>query len=146
MIKQCEFTPGELVLVRDVDGAVWCPDLFIYHGCGTTYQYRCARGSFAYCIKFDENLVNTSAAPAERNTEEKSPQNTEESSPLHPQHYSRWKIEPWDFIAANKLDFLTGNVIKYVMRHDGKNGLEDLQKARVYLDKLISEARKNANR
>lgn len=60
------------------------------------------------------------------------------SSPYSPHHYSRWKIEPWDFILANNLDFMRGNVIKYLMRFDAKNGLEDLLKAKVYLDKFIS--------
>lgn len=58
-------------------------------------------------------------------------------SPCNPRHYSRWAIEPWDFIAKNNLDFMRGNVIKYLMRHDMKNGLEDLLKARVYLDRII---------
>ena len=62
-------------------------------------------------------------------------------TPTSPSYYSRFKIQPLDFIAANNLDFLTGNVIKYVMRHDAKNGLEDLQKARVYLDRLIQRAK-----
>lgn len=56
-----------------------------------------------------------------------------------PNHYSRWKIEPLDFIMANDLDFLRGNIIKYIMRYDAKNGVEDLKKARVYLDKLIEK-------
>ncbi len=60
---------------------------------------------------------------------------------LSPEHYSRWAIEPWDFIQANHLDFFRGNIIKYIMRFDHKNGLEDLMKARVYLDKMISQAR-----
>lgn len=60
------------------------------------------------------------------------------STPTNPDHYSRWKIQPWDFISQNNLDFIRGNIIKYIMRYDAKNGLEDLKKARVYLDKLIS--------
>lgn len=31
-----------------------------------------------------------------------------------------------------------GNVIKYILRHTKKNGVEDLLKARWYLDRLIS--------
>ena len=34
-------------------------------------------------------------------------------------------------------DFAYGNVIKYVLRYRDKNGIEDLRKARVYLDWLI---------
>lgn len=56
-----------------------------------------------------------------------------------PGHYTKWTIEPKDFIMANKLDFPTGNVIKYVMRHATKNGREDLEKAKEYLDWLIQE-------
>lgn len=56
-----------------------------------------------------------------------------------PPYYSRWKIQPLEFIAANDLDFLTGNIIKYIMRHSGKNGLEDLEKAKVYLERLIKQ-------
>lgn len=56
---------------------------------------------------------------------------------FRPAHYARWAIEPITFISANNLDFLTGNVIKYVMRHDAKNGLEDLRKAARYLEILI---------
>lgn len=63
------------------------------------------------------------------------------STPTSPTYYSRFKIQPLDFIAANKLDFLTGNVIKYVMRHDAKNGLEDLEKAKVYLERLIKQTK-----
>lgn len=63
------------------------------------------------------------------------------STPTSPAYYSRFKIQPLDFIAANKLDFLTGNIIKYVMRHDTKNGLEDLEKAKVYLERLIKQVK-----
>lgn len=56
-----------------------------------------------------------------------------------PPHYTRFAIEPIVFITRNKLEFWQGNVIKYVMRHDAKNGLQDLKKARRYLDVKIRE-------
>ena len=56
-----------------------------------------------------------------------------------PKHYARWKIEPIHFIEENGLPFWMGNIIKYVMRHDAKNGLEDLKKARRYLDMKIAQ-------
>lgn len=43
-------------------------------------------------------------------------------------HY-KMAIEPWDFIFANKLDFDSGNVVKYISRHKKKNGAEDVKKA-----------------
>ena len=56
-----------------------------------------------------------------------------------PTHYTRWKIQPIDFITANNIDFLRGNIIKYILRYDAKNGLEDLKKAEAYLAKLIAK-------
>ena len=57
----------------------------------------------------------------------------------HPKHYSIWKIEPIKFILENEIPYAEGNVIKYVMRWKYKNGLEDLHKAREYLDILIKD-------
>ena len=51
-------------------------------------------------------------------------------------HYLR-AIQPWDFIAANGIGFFEGNIIKYVTRWRDKAGVDDLKKARHYLDKLI---------
>lgn len=60
-------------------------------------------------------------------------------SELSPAHYSRWKIQPIEFIRANKLGFAEANIIKYVLRHDAKNGLEDLKKAKQYLEWMIED-------
>ena len=54
-------------------------------------------------------------------------------------HYTRLAIEPWEYIRANKLDFFEGNVIKYISRWRHKNGLEDLLKAKVYIEELIRQ-------
>ena len=53
---------------------------------------------------------------------------------ISPSHYTRWAIQPLDFI----LDFLRGNIIKYILRFDAKDGLQDLEKARTYLERLIA--------
>jgi hypothetical protein len=52
-------------------------------------------------------------------------------------HYATKAIQPWDYIIANNLGYLEGNVVKYVSRWKDKGGVEDLKKARHYLDKLI---------
>jgi hypothetical protein len=44
-------------------------------------------------------------------------------------HYKSLKIQPVEFITANKLSFLEGCVIKRVCRHRAKNGAEDIRKA-----------------
>ena len=58
----------------------------------------------------------------------------------HPNHYNKG-IEVIKFIESWKMDFSTGNVIKYVTRAPFKGKyLEDLKKARFYLDRLIKRA------
>jgi hypothetical protein len=58
-----------------------------------------------------------------------------------PSHYQRGEIEVWDFIADQNLDYFTGNVIKYLCRaghKDRETELDDLQKAKVYIEKRIA--------
>jgi len=63
----------------------------------------------------------------------------------NPEHYcAGFQIEPLDYILKNGLDFLEGNIIKYISRYDMKGGVKDLNKAKFYLEKLIErETRKN---
>jgi len=53
-------------------------------------------------------------------------------------HYKDNRIQVWDAIHDWNLGYFSGNVVKYVARHTKKGGLEDLKKARHYLDKLIA--------
>ena len=64
----------------------------------------------------------------------------------HPAHYTSGKIETIDFIEDKELNFNLGNVVKYVSRAGRKKSqgrsleskaLEDLKKARFYLDREI---------
>lgn len=52
-------------------------------------------------------------------------------------HYTTLDIQPWEVIERNKLGFFEGNALKYILRFRAKGGVEDLEKARHYLDKLI---------
>lgn len=52
-------------------------------------------------------------------------------------HYKDFKIQPVEFIHANKLDFCEGNAIKYICRHRKKNGKQDLEKAKHYIELLL---------
>lgn len=47
------------------------------------------------------------------------------------------KTEHWDIVAQHDLDYFQGQITKYVMRWKKKNGLQDLEKARHFLDKYI---------
>ena len=52
-------------------------------------------------------------------------------------HYKDFKIQPIEFITANKLSFIQGNVIKYICRYNKKNGKEDIDKAIHYCEMII---------
>lgn len=52
-------------------------------------------------------------------------------------HYKTFVIQPVEFIHKNNIPFIEGNIIKYVLRHRSKNGIEDLKKAKHYIDLLI---------
>ena len=52
-------------------------------------------------------------------------------------HYITKPIQPWDYIIANGMGYLEGNIIKYISRYKEKGGLDDLIKASHYLEKLI---------
>ena len=60
----------------------------------------------------------------------------------HPNHYNKGKIEVWDFIADQNLNFFEGNIVKYITRWHDKNGLEDLLKVKEYIDKYIEVIKK----
>jgi hypothetical protein len=52
-------------------------------------------------------------------------------------HYSKYAIQPTEYIIKNKLNFCEGNVVKYVTRWRDKGGVDDLKKAKHYIDMLI---------
>ena len=56
---------------------------------------------------------------------------------IKPDHYGGSEIDVISFCQTNNLDFMQGNVIKYVFRYKNKNGLEDLEKAKEYIDRMI---------
>ena len=61
----------------------------------------------------------------------------------NPKHYDKvgFAIQPIEYITKNELDFLEGNVIKYVSRYQHKGGVNDLLKARTYIEFLITRER-----
>jgi len=52
-------------------------------------------------------------------------------------HYRNKSVQPWDYIAANNLNYFEGCIVKYVSRWQEKGGVSDLKKAAHYLQKLI---------
>lgn len=60
-------------------------------------------------------------------------------------HYKDKAIQPIEYIHANNLGFCEGNVIKYVTRWKDKNGLDDLLKAKHYIELLIELETRHEN-
>lgn len=58
-------------------------------------------------------------------------------------HYKKLKIQPREYIMANSISYMEGNVIKYVSRWRDKGGIEDLKKAKHYLEILIENENEN---
>jgi len=54
-------------------------------------------------------------------------------------HYKDCAIQPVDYIVKNNLDFLEGNVVKYITRHKTKNGIEDIRKVIHYAELILEK-------
>lgn len=133
-------------------------------GCGKTFVHKKekAQGRWPkYCPEFlpkyskvpkkkgvDVTLENMAAKRKEvdltlanmvaKTLEEPEVKVVEEDVINHPSHYTRGKIEVIDFIEDQQLPYHLGNVIKYIARAGYKGDkLEDLKKARWYLDRYI---------
>ena len=65
--------------------------------------------------------------------------NNKEKDNIKPDHYGNSEIDVIRFCQANNLDFMQGNVIKYVFRYKNKNGLEDLEKAKEFINRMIED-------
>ena len=82
----------------------------------------------------------------------KMPESSKPDNVNHPKHYCKGGVESIDFVRA-AVSNLSGfeavcvaNIIKYAWRYKEKNGLEDVMKARKYLEWLIEEVGKNGTR
>ena len=56
-------------------------------------------------------------------------------------HYKKYKIQPIEFIVKNNIGFVEGNVIKYILRFKEKGGVQDLLKAKHYIELLIDSSK-----
>jgi len=58
-------------------------------------------------------------------------------------HYKDMKVQPVEYIHGNGIGYCEGHVIKYVSRWRRKGGIEDLKKAKHFLDLLIEYEEKH---
>jgi Protein of unknwon function (DUF3310) len=61
-------------------------------------------------------------------------------------HYKDMVIQPVEFITANNIPYMEGNVLKYICRWRNKNGIRDLEKAKHYIELLIELEERNDKR
>ena len=124
-------------------------------GCNTTFVHTKEKAQGRWPKYCPECLPKYSKVPKKKDVQaiaEKVVQTIEESEVKtielpkkedvinHPSHYTRGKIEVIDFIEDQQLPYHLGNVIKYIARAGYKGDkLEDLKKARWYLDRYINE-------
>ena len=94
------------------------------------------------CYNWYKELVQASCENAEDSCCNKE-QNVDMVN--HPSHYTQGGIECIDCIKSATVGkvgieaFCVGNAIKYLFRYEEKNGIEDVKKARWYIDRLIKE-------
>jgi hypothetical protein len=56
-------------------------------------------------------------------------------------HYLKYKISPLEFIIKNNIGFVEGNILKYILRFKEKGGVQDLEKAKHYIELLIDSSK-----
>lgn len=80
-----------------------------------------------------ERAISESAMDAPKESDKPSALDKQEGG----QHYKNLKMQPVEFIHANELGFCEGSVVKYVCRHQAKNGAQDIKKAIHYLELIL---------
>jgi len=121
-------------------------------GCGVTFVHKKEKAQGRWPKYCPECLPKYSKVPKKKEVDvtlanmiaktlgEPEVKVVEEDVINHPSHYTRGKIEVIDFIEDQQLPYHLGNVIKYIARAGYKGDkLEDLKKARWYLDRYINE-------
>tara|TARA_R100001594_G_scaffold129658_1_gene168359 strand:+ start:3281 stop:3679 length:399 start_codon:yes stop_codon:yes gene_type:complete len=98
------------------------------------------------------DIGTIAAQVAQQKQQEKDPEQyflpTMEDMVNHPKHYNKHGVECIDAIRATLTDdefrgYCKGNVLKYTWRERYKNGLEDLQKAQWYLERVVNDIRQD---
>jgi hypothetical protein len=88
------------------------------------------KGEVTQHVPLHYTQLGTSMADIEKNLSKQRKQ-------IGGDHYRKHDIQPIDVIDEYGLDFYGGNALKYLLRYPDKGGLEDLQKAKHYLELLI---------
>lgn len=107
--------------------------------CGFHVDFPCKSGDENQRCQVAQGWKPEEQVPAFYEANLKAKEGGGQDNVVLPGHYTQWELEPITFIMTNNIPWCEANVIKYVMRWKAKNGLEDLQKARRYIDMLIEK-------
>jgi hypothetical protein len=91
----------------------------------------------------------TSTASGKSETTQPTKSSSKTVTKYDPAHYQRGRIQVWDFIVDQQLDFLAGNCVKYICRAGHKNHeseLDDWLKVKAYVEKKIASIQHDRNR
>lgn len=92
------------------------------------------------CNKYHTKLVNNCVAYHDVTTCKNFIADKSQPNKIQPSYYSNNNsLDVIDFCQMLDLDFMQGNVIKYIVRYKNKNGIEDVKKAREYCDRIIKQ-------
>ena len=135
-------TTAERIRKTLIDHPDWTP-LQVARACSTTRQrvyqvkHHLRKRMENQMAKLSKQMVTLHPVQAEVKRQEPAAEADANARQVGGAHYKGKSIQPWDYISSNRLGYLEGNIIKYVSRWQDKGGIEDLRKARHYLDKLI---------
>jgi len=122
--------------VKEIAKQVGCDLSWVYVIRGHKRKYK-KRSKGAKKLVEQRNEVARAVASTKAVRAEIAAENTAVN---HPSHYTVGGIETYDFIKAKGLSYELGNVVKYITRAKWKaDYLEDLKKARWYLDAAIKK-------
>lgn len=114
------------------------------HAIGCDYPHMHGSDFCYVCVQYAESYqerMNPILKPI--------PTSVDDTPPLEVQvggdHYKKCAIQPVEYIHANGISFIEGSVIKYMTRWRDKGGIKDLEKAKHFIDLLISLEAKNGN-
>lgn len=158
IVRDVDSTPVKIIAQREpVESSQWVyyfgtPEMFARMSEGVTHLFRNKQTGVITGVGIRESgacfMDTTKELIGHRGDRSVSPVATNDVV-NHPSHYTQGGIECIDAITAATVGktgieaVCVANVVKYLWRYEEKNGLEDVKKARWYLERLISELESN---
>lgn len=113
-------------------------------------QAACSAPGYSFCVQGatapDPSTLPTISPPAPTPPMQGRENALPRTQQIGGAHYKQYPIQPIDYILANGIPYMEGNIVKYVTRWRTKGGIEDLRKAKHYIEWLIKHAQEEQQR